>query len=115
MVRGLSTGEIDEGDWYKIVLRDFQVGALLGLGASLLMVIVSYIFYGPRFGVGFAVVTGLGTFASMSVAATLGALVPLVFRRVGIDPATATGPLVTTLTDIIGTASYLLLAYYLLF
>jgi len=115
MVRGLSTGEIDEEEGREAVLRDFKVGVIMGFAASLLMVGVSYLFYGARFGGLFAVVTGLGTFTSMAVAATLGALVPLVFRRVGIDPATATGPLVTTLTDIIGTASYLLLASYLLF
>ncbi|MFH2203021.1 MAG: magnesium transporter [Elusimicrobiota bacterium] len=115
MVRGLSTGEIDQEGGREAVLRDFQVGLLLGLGVSVLMFCVSYAFYGSRFGALFAFVTGLGALVSMVVAATLGAMVPLMFRRVGVDPATATGPLVTTLTDIIGTASYLLLASWLLF
>lgn len=113
MVRGLSTGEIEDGR--AAVKRDFRVGVLLGLGMSFLMFGVSYLFYGHRFGTAFAVATALGTMTSMAIAATLGSLVPLGFRRVGIDPATATGPLVSTTTDIISTAAYLTLASYLLF
>ncbi|MFH1724886.1 MAG: magnesium transporter [Elusimicrobiota bacterium] len=115
MVRGLTAGEIKDAEGGRIVLRDLRVGVLLGLAASLVMVGVAHLFYGARFGWEFSLVTGVGVLVSMAVAATLGALVPLVFRRVGIDPATATGPLVTTLTDIIGTAAYLALATLLLF
>ena len=88
---------------------------LLGLAVSAVMVVVAYLFYGDRFGWKFALVTGLGILTSMAVATTLGAGVPLVFKRLGMDPANATGPLVTTMTDIIGTAAYLALAAYLLF
>lgn len=115
MVHQLSSGEIGEGQGWKIVWRDMRVGVILGFAACVMMVFASHAFYGHRFGWSFSLVTGLGTFTAMAVAATLGALIPLTFRRVGVDPATATGPLVTTLTDIIGIASYLLLASWLLF
>ncbi len=52
--------------------------------------------------------------ASMSVAAMIGALAPLVFKRMGIDPAIAAGPLVTTLCDVLGVAVYLLVAFLIL-
>jgi len=114
MVHGISSGEFDESDAIRMVFRDLAVGFLLGLAVSVVMVGVSYAVYGARYGWLFAIVTGMGIILSMSVAATLGALVPLAFRRFGVDPATATGPLVTTMTDIIGTAAYLGLASYLL-
>ncbi|MFC1679194.1 magnesium transporter [Elusimicrobiota bacterium] len=114
VVREISTGGIKEGEEGSTVMRDLKVGVLLGLAASAAMVLVAHLFYGHRFGWRFAIATGVGVLMSMSVAATLGACVPLVFRRVGIDPATGTGPLVTTLTDIVGTAAYLGLASYLL-
>jgi magnesium transporter len=114
MVHAISSGELDEKDAFISVFRDLKVGLMLGLVASVIMVGVAYLFYGDRFGLLFSVVTGLGILISMSVAATLGALVPILFDRAGIDPATATGPLVTTLTDIIGTAAYLGIATWVL-
>jgi len=50
----------------------------------------------------------------MTVAATMGAVEPIVFHRLGIDPATATGPLITTITDIISNFTYFALATALL-
>lgn len=115
MVRGLSTGEMDEAESFAAVFRDFKVGLFLGLGLSGLMFCVSYLIYGSRFGPGFALVTALGTLTSMVTASTLGSVVPIFFSRMGIDPANATGPLVTTMTDILSTSTYLLLASALLF
>lgn len=114
MVHAISSGELEEDEALPSVMRDLKVGLMLGSVFSLIMVGVSYLFYGGRFGLLFSIVTGLGILISMSVAATLGAFVPIFFDRVGIDPATATGPLVTTLTDIIGTAAYLGIASWVL-
>jgi magnesium transporter len=51
----------------------------------------------------------------MTVAATMGAIGPMLFDRIGIDPATATGPLISTTTDIISNLTYFTLATLLLF
>ena len=51
---------------------------------------------------------------SMTIAATMGAVEPIIFDRLGIDPATATGPLITTITDILTISSYFGLATLLL-
>jgi magnesium transporter len=114
VVRSLASGAIAPHDRSRTVLRDMRVGLMLGLVYSALMVGAAHAFYGGRFGWDFSLVIGLGTLTSMSIAATLGALVPFVFQRFSIDPATATGPLVTTLTDLISTASYLAFASVLL-
>lgn len=114
VVRALSTGEMRMDDGRRTVWKDLRVGAALGLVYCAAMVIVSFAFYGKELGWSFSAVIGLGTALSMSIAASLGAMVPFLFRRFGIDPATATGPLVTTCTDLISTASYLSLATYLL-
>lgn len=114
VVRSLAAGSIEPKHRARTVLRDMRVGLMLGLVYSAVMVAAAHGFYGGRFGWDFSLVIGLGTLTSMSIAATLGALVPFVFQRFGIDPATATGPLVTTLTDLISTASYLAFASVLL-
>jgi magnesium transporter len=55
-------------------------------------------------------VVGFSICVSMTLAATTGTLMPLIFNRCGIDPAVATGPFVTTTIDIIGVMIYFLIA-----
>ena len=50
----------------------------------------------------------------MTTAAAIGSLEPFFFHRLKIDPATATGPLITCIADMVSTASYLTVASYLL-
>lgn len=114
VVRSLAAGALGPKDRARTVLRDLRVGGLLGLLYSAAMVLAAHAFYGDRFGWDFSWVIGLGTLTSMTIAATLGAFVPFLFEKMGIDPATATGPLVTTMTDLISTASYLGFATLLL-
>ena len=53
-----------------------------------------------------AISAGLAVISSMSVAALVGSLVPMLFERIKIDPAVATGPFVTTAIDIISVFCY---------
>ncbi len=57
---------------------------------------------------------GLAIVSSMSVAALVGSMVPLIFERLNIDPAVATGPFVTTSIDIVSVYCYFTIARYLL-
>ncbi|MBI1953011.1 MAG: magnesium transporter [Candidatus Omnitrophica bacterium] len=110
VVRGLATGQIQAGEWTKIMVRELAVGLILGLSYGLLVGLFAFGLYGRRYGAYFALVVCLGMLTSMVVAATIGAVEPFFFKRLGIDPATATGPLITTITDLIATATYLALA-----
>lgn len=114
MVRGLATGEVGPGDEVPIVVKEVVVGMMIGLVYGILIGLSAFIFYGDRYGTIFAVVVGIGMFVSMTAAATAGSIEPLVFRRLGIDPATATGPLITTFTDLLSTTVYFWLAARLL-
>ena len=58
----------------------------------------------------FGFVVGLSICASMIVAATVGTIIPLILRKLDIDPAVATGPFVTTSIDILGVLFYFLIA-----
>ncbi len=60
-------------------------------------------------------VVTLAIFLNMIIAATVGTLIPMFFKRVRIDPAIATGPFVTTAIDVVGIFAYFLLAKALLF
>ena len=62
----------------------------------------------------FSLVVGVGLVVSMALASVFGTLVPIVLHAVKIDPAIATGPLVTTSMDVLAFGTYLGLASWLL-
>lgn len=110
IVRSLAMGELQMKEWSKAMMREFAVGLMLGLTYGAVVGGFAYLLYGQFLGLYFAVVVSLGMVISMTVAATIGAVEPFIFQRMGIDPATATGPLITTTTDLIATSAYLALA-----
>ena len=67
--------------------------------------------YGPPT---FPLVVSVGIFFSMLIAACVGTVLPLIFDRVGVDPAIASGPFVTTSTDIMGILGFCAVASALL-
>ncbi len=114
MVRGLATGEVKPGQQFTTVAKEISAGILLGAFYGLLIGFSAWFLYGDRYGWKFAALVGTGMLVSMSAASSAGAIEPLVFKRLGIDPATATGPLITTFTDLLSTAVYFGLATWFL-
>ncbi len=114
MVRGLATGEVGRDDEAEAVVKEVAVGMMIGAFYGVLIGFAAHFFYGDRYGWPFSAVVGFTMFISMTTAAMAGSIEPLVFRRLGIDPATATGPLITTFTDLLSTLVYFTLAAKLL-
>ena len=114
VVRSIALGHVTGGQKLRTVFRELRVGIFLGLAYGLFLGVVAYVLYGSRYGVNFSVVVGLGMCISMTIAATMGSVEPIIFDRLGIDPATATGPLITTITDILTVLCYFSLATWLL-
>lgn len=104
-VRGLATGRIGGGErWMgRYLWRQAKIGAVLGLTFAALVGLGAFLFEQNPW---YAVVVGGSMFVAMLIASCNGALIPLVFERVGIDPAVAAGPLVTTSNDITGILIY---------
>jgi len=103
VVRGLATGRLSVRDIWSVVFKELAIGLILGLSYGLLVGVVAQIQYSMGM---LAVSVGLALLSSMSIAALVGSLVPIVFARLNIDPAVATGPFVTTAIDIISVSSY---------
>ena len=111
MVRGLATGEVELSRVLRLLLGEVSVGAMLGVVCGLMTGLVAAWLNGdPRLGV----VVTLSMMAGLTVAATLGTLMPLLCCRIGIDPALAAGPFVTSLNDLTGLTIYLLIATLLI-
>lgn len=103
VVRGLATGRHSAHDIWPVVLKELAIGFILGLVYGLIIGGVAQ-FRFDTFGLALSV--GLAVVCSMSIAALVGSLVPMIFARINIDPAVATGPFVTTSIDIISVYFY---------
>jgi magnesium transporter len=111
VVRGLATGRINVRDIWPVVFKELSIGVILGLVYGLLIGFVAQFRYSME---ALALSVALAVICSMSIAALVGSLVPMGFARINIDPAVATGPLVTTAIDIISVFFYFLIATTLL-
>ena len=106
-VRGISTGEIKESSKMKLAGREIGSGFLTGLACGItIFVVILMMYQEPILGI----IVCLSLVASMTVATLIGTIVPLLMDKVGIDPAIASGPFITTANDIISLLIYFALA-----
>jgi magnesium transporter len=111
VIRGLSTQQLQVNGHRITVLREAAAGLLLGL--MLLVVVVPWAWQlGGEPMVAWA--TGLSLLAISVLAATAGAALPLLFARLGFDPALMSAPFITTVVDVVGVFLYLRVARLLL-
>ena len=113
IITALSRGHIQLEDWLRIIVRELCMGLLLGAGLGMLGLAVSFFFAdvpNPRD----ALVLPL-TLLFVVVAGTLtGSILPLVFERLGWDPALMSNPFVAGIIDIVGIVIYMNVAIWLL-
>ncbi len=109
-VRNIAIGRLDTGVAARVG-GEAVTGLLLGLVFSTLIGIYSMLRYGDLHT---ALAIGIALTCNTTTAALMGTLVPLTLRRVGVDPAIATGPFVTTGMDVVGVTIYLSIASLLL-
>jgi magnesium transporter len=118
VTRGLALGRVQVTDFARVVGREVAVGAIVGLVyGALLAVAATLLFHEGNSSEGWqvwqlAATVSLSVATSMTIAASLGGAVPLVFARLGIDPAVATNPVVTTSTDLIGVTVYFMIGRF---
>jgi magnesium transporter len=98
-VRRISLYDLSDKQAYRTVLKEFTVGLINGASCGLIVFIVSYLVdANPMLGlVIFLAMTG-----NLIIAGITGSSIPLVLKRIGIDPAIASSIIITTFTDIFG-------------
>ncbi|MCH7497649.1 MAG: magnesium transporter [Candidatus Marinimicrobia bacterium] len=110
-IRGLATGRVNVTRVWSFISKQLRVGLILGVFFGLLLGLLAWLFYGT---LGLGIVVALAICASMLISTSLGTVVPIILRRLDVDPAVATGPFVTTTTDVLGVLIYFLLAISIL-
>ncbi|MBB1243432.1 magnesium transporter [Streptomyces durbertensis] len=105
-VRALAVGEVRGSDLLKVIWRECRVGLALGGLLAVLGLIVGGVFAGMKI----ALVVGITLVLICGWAATIGGTMPLLAKRLKIDPAVVSAPMVTTLVDATGLVIYFLTA-----
>ncbi|UAS73738.1 magnesium transporter [Staphylococcus pseudintermedius] len=106
-VRNISTGDIKEKSKIKLALRESGSGFLTGITCAVSLSLIIMLLYGRPY---LALIVGTSLTIAMTVGTTIGSVIPLVINRLGIDPAVASGPFITTINDIVSMLIYFGLA-----
>lgn len=119
VIRAMAVGEVKIRDWWRVLRREVGTGFALGsvLGALGVMRVVLWQAVGGAYGEHYLL---LGLAVGITLAGVVlwgclvGAMLPFVFRRFGLDPASASAPFVATLVDVTGLVIYFTVASLLL-
>ena len=111
MVRGMATGQVGAHNTSALLRKELAVGLLNGLVFSVVVAGVAMLWYGD---IPLGLVMAAAILVNLLAGALAGAVVPIVLRRLSIDPALAGGVVLTTVTDVIGIVAFIGLATFIL-
>jgi len=97
-VRGVATGEILPREQWRYFSQEVRVGLVMATVCALTIGTVVALWQQPVLGL----VVGIAMFATVTVGTVVGTAVPLIFTKLGIDPAYGSGPMVTSIKDATG-------------
>ena len=106
-VRALATRDLTDANAWRVITRELLVGLLNGIAFAVITGVAAYVWFKVP-GLGFVI--GLAMICNLIAAALGGILIPLVLHRLKVDPAVASSPFVTTVTDVVGFFSFLSIA-----
>jgi magnesium transporter len=106
-IRGLALGQLGSSNYRSLIKKELLVGLLNGLLWALVVAAFSIIWF-ENFAIG--VVIAFALVVNLVAGALAGAVIPLILRQIGVDPAIAGGVVLTTVTDVVGIIAFLGLA-----
>lgn len=98
-MRELSLGIVKPFETLRVWIQEISVGLINGIALGFLLAFAALLWKGNPY---LGLVVGTALAANTVVAVSLGGTVPLLLKRMGIDPAVASGPILTTVTDMCG-------------
>lgn len=103
VVRGLVSNDIDKTVITKLIMRELFVGLIIGVICGILISIIAFIWQGNAI---LGVVVGASLLLTLIIGTLAGTVIPIILYKLNIDPAVASGPLITTLNDIFSLITY---------
>ena len=106
MVRALATGDLQLSNWLSTAVKEMVVGLSLGGTLGVLSTVFGFVRGGWEIGL----IVGLTTVGIILLASLIGMILPFILTRLQLDPAVASSPLITSITDFLGLLLYFLVA-----
>ncbi len=109
MIRSLAVGDVELKDWYKLIWKELLVSVLLGVTMAAAVSVVAS-FRAPDI----ILVLFITMILIVITGSLVGLLLPFIFTKLKLDPATASAPLITSIADICGVIIYFSVATWIL-
>lgn len=112
IIRGLATGDVTTQDIWKVLWKEFRISILTGLGLAFVNFLKNMLF--DRVGVLVSLTVSLTLIVTVMLAKMVGGILPLIAKKLKMDPAIMAGPLITTIVDSLALIVYFSIATLLL-
>ncbi|HIE05659.1 MAG TPA: magnesium transporter, partial [bacterium (Candidatus Stahlbacteria)] len=96
VIRSLATGTLSISDFFKVLRKEILVGFVCGIVLGGATALRAFLIQGD---IALGVIVGVAMFCAVTLATTLGGVIPIIFKKLGVDPALTSGPLITTIMD----------------
>jgi magnesium transporter len=104
VIRGLALGEVKLRDWWRILVRETFMGVVLG--SIIAIIAMGRVLMYPDQSRLFALTVGITVLFIILAGCTVGSMLPIILKRLGIDPATSSTPFIASLVDTLGVIIY---------
>lgn len=112
IIRGLSLNEIEFSDMFKVVWKEIRVALLCGM--TLFVVCFAKLLWFDKVGMSIAAVICITLVCTVMIAKTVGAILPMLAQKIGLDPAVLASPFISTIVDALSLIIYFSVATSLL-
>lgn len=107
VIRSMALGQLGQSNTRLLMMKEVAIGILNGLLWAMVVAVIAYLWFGDE-SIGMIIAAAL--VINLVIATSAGVAIPLLLKRIGIDPALAGGVLLTTITDVVGFMAFLGLA-----
>ncbi len=119
VIRGISLGQVEFKDFFRVLWKECRVSVLCGIVLGIaaigkVMLVDNLLMSNPEVTIFVALVVGLTLFATIVSAKIIGCTLPLLAKKIGLDPAVMASPLITTLIDTVSLLVYFYFATVIL-
>lgn len=112
VIRGLALGDIELNDIFKVVWKELRVSSIVGLALAIINFI--RIYYFEKMDLNICITVCITLFFTIILAKVLGGILPIVAKKLKLDPAIMASPLITTIVDTVALLIYFSIATWLL-
>lgn len=108
IIRGMATNEVDTKDAFKILWKEFRISVVVGIVVSVIN--FARIIWLDNNSVMIALTVSSAMLLIVICAKLIGSMLPIVAKKVGIDPALMAGPMIASITDMVALGTYFFMA-----